>query len=282
MKYKVGFFLLVLALAFLSGCFQPTAETAGELICPGKPTIGEAAGLLALQKQNVQPFTAAAECTITWRQENGKPKSENVPGPLIFIPPDKIYFKGDKFGEVRFGTNESEFWLRSNAGDMDTYWWGTKAQAAQCAETMLLNPADIAEALGIVNVTPDWKLSHRGNYDILDRIEDGKKVKRVYINACDYRIEQIEYFDEDELKQVSIELRDYTPGENEIVVPSRIRAAYFNRQGIDESSVDIRMKHIRYFPPEKQGKKMFVRPPRDGYNEVYRLNELCEFELSTN
>lgn len=262
----------------MSGCQGSQRRDTEGVECPGKPTIDEAAGLLALQKQNVQPFTAPAECTISWRQENGSKKDESVPGPLIFIPPDKIYFKGDKFGEVRFGTNESEFWLRSKAGEMDTYWWGTKVQAAQCAETMLLNPADIAEALGIVDVTTDWKLSHRGHYDILDRMEGGKKTKRVYVNACDYRIEQIEYFDEDELKQVSIELSDYTTGENGIVVPSRIKAAYFNRQGIDESSVEIRLKNIQHFPPEKQGKKLFVRPGRDGYKEVLRLNEFCEFE----
>ena len=278
MKRTIGFILITTALVFLTGCPLPPVDTGGDMTCPGKAHIGESVRLLALQKLNVQPFEAPADCILSWR-ENDEERDENVPGKLIFVPPDKIYFKGDKFGEVRFGTNETEFWLRSKAGDMDTYWWGTKAQAAECRKVMLLNPADIAEAFGIVDVTADWKLSNRGNYDILDLYEDGKKKKRVYVNTCDYHIDQIEYFDADELKKVSIELSDYTVGDNGIVVPTRIWAGYFDREGIDESSVEIKLKHIRTFPPKKQGKKLFVRPPRDGYKEVLKLSENCEFEM---
>ncbi|MBL7215172.1 MAG: hypothetical protein ISS71_05795 [Phycisphaerae bacterium] len=278
MKQTSAFILMALTMALLSGCPAPPTETSGDMTCPGKSTIGEAVRLLALQKQNIQSLEAAAECTISWREADDEEKDENVPGKLIFVPPDKIYFGGSKFGEVRFGTNETEFWLRVEP-ELDTYWWGTKAQAAGCREGLLLNPADVAEAFGIVDVTTDWKLLHRDNYDILDLYKDGKRAKRVYINTCDYHIEQIEYFGADELKKVSIELSDYTLGANGIVVPSRIWVGYFDREGIDESSVEIRLKHIRYFPPEKQGKKLFVRPGRDGYKEVFRLSENCEFEL---
>ena len=278
MKRTIGFIFLGLAVIFLSGCPAPPVEMIDDTACPGKERIDEAVRLLALQKLNVQPFEAPASCILSWR-ENGEDKDENVPGKLIFVPPDKIYFKGDKFGEVKFGTNETEFWLRSKAGDMDTYWWGTKAQAAGCRQALLLNPADIAEAFGIVDVTTDWKLSHRDNYDILDLYEDGKKKKRVYVNTCDYHIEQIEYFDIDELKKVSIELSDYTIGDNGIIVPTTIWVGYFDREGIDESSVEITLKHVRAFPPGKQGKKLFVRPDRDGYKEVLKLSENCEFEL---
>ena len=247
--------------------------------CPGKATIGEAVRMLSLQKQNVQPLEVVADCTISWREADGKKPDENVPGKLLFMPPDKLLFRGNKFGKVQFGTNETEFWLLVEP-ELDTYWWGSKDQADQCAETMLINPTNIAEALGIVDVTTDWKLSHRGNYDILELIEDGKKVKRVYINTCDYHIEEIEYFDADGFKKVSIKLSDYTLGENNgIVVPSRIWAGYYDKQGIDESSVEIDLKQVRVLLPKKQKKKLFVRPSWDGYKDVFRLNEQCEFEL---
>lgn len=273
------FMLLGLAVVFLAGCPAPVVDTTGDLTCPGKATVSEAVRVLALQKLNVRPFEASAECTISWREE-GKDHDEIVQGKLVFVPTDKIYFGGSKFGEVRFGTNETEFWLRVEP-ELDTYWWGSKAQAGRCREALLLNPADIAEAFGIVDVTTDWKLSHRGNYDILDLYDGEKKTKRVYVNACEYRIEQVEYLDADELKKVSIELGDYTTGENGIVVPSRIWVGYFDQEGIDESSVEIKLKHIRYLPPEKQGKKLFVRPDRDGYKDVLKLSENCEFELVT-
>jgi hypothetical protein len=270
--------LLLTATVLLVGCQSVPVDRTGDLTCPGKATVDEAVRVLSLQKLNVRPFEASASCTISWRQ-GGKEKNENVNGKLVFVPSDNIYFGGSKFGEVRFGTNETHFWLRVKP-ELDTYWWGTKAQAARCREALLLNPADIAEAFGIVDVTTDWQLSHRGNYDILDHIEDGRKVKRVYVNTCAYRIEQIEYFDADELKKVSIDLGDYTTGETGIVVPTRIWVGYFDREGIEESSVEVRLRNIRYLPPEKQGAKLFIRPGRDGYKEVLKLSEQCEFELT--
>jgi len=275
---KYGIFTILLAAVALCGCQGSQRRDVVDMDCPGKTTIDEAVRLLTLQKQNVQPLVAVASCTISWRQSDGREKDENVDGRLKFIPPNMLIFQGNKFGKVQFGTNETEFWLLVEP-ELDTYWWGNKAQADQCVETMLINPTNIAEALGIVEVTTDWKLSHRGNYDILDLVRDGKKVKRVYINTYDYLIDTIEYFDADEMKQVSIELSEYTPGDNGIMVPSRIWAGYFNKQGIDESSVEIELKQFRVLAPEKQRKNLFVRPSPDGYKEVFRLNEQCEFEL---
>ena len=275
---KYGILTILLAVVVLCGCQGPQRRSFDDMDCPGKATIDEAVRLLALQKQNVQPLKVMADCTISWRDSDGRDKNENVDGRLLFMPPDKLLFQGNKFGKVQFGTNETEFWLLVEP-ELDAYWFGSKARADRCTETMLINPTNIAEALGIVDVTADWKLHHRGNYDILDLIENGKKVKRVYINTCDYHIEVIEYFDADEMKKVSIELSDYTRGDNGIVVPSRIWAGYYDKLGIDESSVEIELKQVRALPTKKQKKELFVRPSPDGYKEVHRLNEQCEFEL---
>lgn len=266
---------LLAAMVILSGCQRPLAQQ--ELLCPGKATVQQAAAVIQLQKQNVQPMMASADCVMSWRDEKGNEKDERVSGKMAFVPPGKIFFRGDKFGEIRFGTNETEFWLRIKP-ELDSYWWGSKAQAAQCDETLLLNPANIVEALGVVDVTSDWKLFYRDGYDILTLYEGGKIKKRVYVNACDYRIEEIEYFDVQEMKKVSVKLTAYSAQDDGLMVPSKICVSYFDPLGLEESSVQIELKHIQPLPAEKQKKRLFERPGRDGYKQVYQLNEICEFE----
>ena len=267
---------LTAAMVVLPGCQQPVIQP--KRLCPGKATAQQAAAVLHLQKQNVQPIMASADCIVSWRDEKGKDRHEPFDAQLRFVPPEKIFFKGDKlFNEIRFGTNETEFWLRVKP-EMDSYWWGSKILADQCDQVLLINPAQIAEALGIVDVTPDWMLIYRDGYDILSLYEDEKLKKRVYVNACDYRIERIEYFDGYGMKKVSVELTDYWAGDDGLMVPSKIRVGSFDSLGIEESSVQIKLKHIRPFPPEKQKKRLFQRPGRDGYEHLYRLDENCEFE----
>jgi hypothetical protein len=269
-------FLLMMALAVaLTGCQAP--ELSPRLTCPGKATVQEAAAVIGLQKQNVQPITASADCRLSWRDETGKEKNEQVSGKMAFVPPGKIFFKGDKFGEIRFGTNDQEFWLRVKP-ELDSYWFGSRTQAGQCDETLLLNPAQVAEALGIVDITTQWQLFYRDGYDVLSLYQGGKLKKRVYVNACDYRIEEIEYFDVLEIKKVSVKLTNYWAGDDGLTVPSTIFVSYFDAAGLEESSVQIELRHIRPLPPEKQKKKLFERPGRDGYGKLYQLNQNCEFE----
>jgi hypothetical protein len=265
--------LFAAVMVMVSGCQQPPIQP--KRLCPGKPTVQQAAAVLLLQKQNVQPIMASADCTMSWRDEKGNNKDEQVSGKMAFVPPGKIFFKGDKFGEIRFGTNDTEFWLRIKP-ELDSYWWGRKAQADQCDQTLLVNPANVAEALGVVDVTTDWKLFHRDGYDILSFFEGEKLKKRVSVNACDYRIEEIEYFDAQGMKKALIELADYWAGDDGLTVPLKIHLRYFDSLGLEESSVQIKLKHIRPLP-EKQKKRLFKRPERDGYGHLYRLNEACEF-----
>ena len=57
-------------------------------------------------------------------------------------------------------------------------------------ETMLINPYNVTEALGTVEVTNDWQLSYENGYDILTLLDDDQiLVKRVFVDACDYLIE---------------------------------------------------------------------------------------------
>lgn len=276
MKYRAV--LIAVGLTVFAGCGPQVREAVEGPACPGKKTIKEAAAALALQRQNLQAFTATADGVISWRDEEGKDRDEPVRGGnLAFVPPDKVFFKGEVvFKEARFGTNETEFWLRIKS-ELDTYWWGTRQLAQDCTGTLIFDPAAIAEAIGIVNVTPEWQMFNRDGYDILSLHEGEIIRKRVYVNACDYRVELIEYFSDEGTKQVSIELSDYTASDEGIMIPSSIRATSYSVEGLEQSAVSFKFKNVRALPMERQKPKLFERPGRDGYGKVLRLNEQCEF-----
>lgn len=262
----------------LCGCQPGGVLRQWERICPGKSSIDEAVEILTLQRQNIQPLRASAECIFVYQDEQGKEKKQAVdPVTVRFVPPDRIIFRGDEFGEVGFGANENEFWLRVKP-DMDSYWWGTRQQADQCSEMMLINPYNVTEALGTVDISSDWQLSYRNGDDILTlSTDDGTLVKRVFVDACDYLVKRIEYFDSEGLLKAAADLSDYTAGEQGLIVPSAIEVTQYH-YGIPEGSVRIRLKHIRPFvPTEKQKRLLFQRPERDGFEHLYRLNEHCEF-----
>lgn len=224
----------------------------------------------------MQPLKASAHCILRYTTEKGEKRKEAFNAQFRFMPPDKTFFRGDKFGEIRFGTNETDFWLRMKA-ELDSYWWGTKLQADQCRQSLLFNPGNIAEAIGMVNVTDDWKLFHRNGFDILDLYDGPSRIKRVYVNACDYYIERIEYFDELGLVKASVQLKDYATGESGVFCPTRIDVTYYNH-GLEDSSLQIDLKHVAAFAPtDKQRNLLFQRPDRDGYEHVYRLDENCNF-----
>lgn len=269
---------IVLVGVCLCGCQPAGVSRQRELICPGKSSIEEAVTILMLQRRNQKPIRASAECVFIYKDDQGEEKKQAVdPVTVRFIPPDRIIFRGDEFGEVGFGANESEFWLRIKP-DMDSYWWGTHRQADRCSEMMLINPYNVTEALGTVDVSSDWQLSYCNGDDILILLtDDGRLVKRVFVDACDYLVKRIEYFDSEGLLKAAADLSDYTAGEQGLIVPSTIEVTQY-QYGIPEGSVEIRLKHIRPFiPTEKQKRLLFQRPERDGFEHLYRLNEHCEF-----
>lgn len=282
MKHKLCLIAVILTLVWLTGCPQPQ-PTGGILEptqCRGKANIAQAVRTLNLQRQNVQSFRSRADCIVFFPDEEGRLKPESIDAVSIcFLPPDKIFFKGDKaFQEIRFGTNEDQFWLLVKPVE-DTYWFGSKKLAAQCTANLLVNPYNVAEAFGIVDVTTDWKLKHRDGYDILDKLENGKVLKRVYVDACTYLIHRIEYFDAVGNLKVSANLSDYTSGENGIVVPSKIYIANYDELSLETASIEITLKRAApYTPDEERKKNLFARPSWDGYKYVIELKSNCEFE----
>ena len=280
MKQITTLLLVIATLSLIAGCPQPLDETIIDTPdCPGKANIADAVRVLSLQRQNIRPFKSRADCTVYFRDAEGRLKPESVDATIRFVPPSNVYFKGDKFGEIRLGTNDTEFWLRIKP-DMDMYWYGAKSLAAGCVADLPVNPDAVAEGFGMVDVTTDWTLFYRDGYDLLDYTENGKKKKRVYVNACTYLISRIEYFDDEEALKASADLSQYTTGENGIVVPSNIYVVNYDEMGLESQSIEIELKHLSPFTPtEKQRQKMFARPERDGYKYMKELKENCEFEL---
>ena len=247
-------------------------------MCPGKGSIADSVAMLSLQRQNAQPLQAGADCVFHYTDDNGKPQSKEVKAVAVrFVPPDRVLFRGSVFGDVvGFGANEDEFWLRVKP-DLDSYWWGTREQAEKCSERILINPYNVIEALGKVDVNADWQLSYSNGDDILTlKKDDGTLVKRVFINACDYLVERIEYFDSEGLLKAAADLSDYTAGEQGLNVPSAIEVTQY-QYGIPEGSVEIELKHVRPFVPQAKHKRLFQRPEREGFEYMYQLNEDCDF-----
>lgn len=263
----------VMLLAY--GCGKPQQIEPSPL-CAGKPTIEQAAFALAAQRDQLAPFQASARCVMEWRDAEDRLHRESFDARAACVPPERVFFRADKFGEIRFGANESEFWLRIKP-ELDTYWYGTRQQAQRCAHVLMINPANLAEALGVVHVDTNWELFHRDGYDLLTQRRNGRPVKRVYVNCCDYRVRRIEYYDPQGQVVAATELSDYTPIDPALVVPTHIRLMTIY-QGLEESSARIELRNIRRFDPTPaQLENLFSRPGRDGYGTVLRLDENCTF-----
>ena len=267
-------------LAFVAGCQGPVRPAGSGELCAGKATIDEAVAALAAQRGQLGAMQASARCVMQWRDDKDKSRQESFDAQVRFVPPDRMFFRGDKFGEIRFGANETEFWLRVKA-ELDTYWWGRRQQAQDCAHTLMLNPCNLAEAMGSVEVDSRWELFHRKGQDLLTLTENGRPVKRVFVNCCDYRVHRIEYFDSDGQASGAAELSNYTRTNDGLEMPMTIRVITLYR-GREESSAQFELKGAKRFEasPEKMN-KLFERPGRDGYGTVLRLDANCNFEEET-
>lgn len=275
-KCQMRLVLAAVMVLAMTGCQRPRMRetTPG---CPGKITIEQAAAALAQQRNRLGPMQATARCVLQWYDLHNKLRSESIDSAQVrFVPPDMLYIRGVKFGEVLFGANESEFWLRIKP-ELDTYWYGTREQAQQCAYALPMNPANLAEAMGMVEVDARWELFYRDGRDWLTLREQGRPVKRVYVNACDYRVERIEYFDRQGQLTAVTELADYMTANDAPPTPTTIRLTTFYR-GQEDSSALFELHNVRRFEPsDKQMRGFFERPGRDGYGTVLQLDVSCNF-----
>ena len=278
---SVRFFILPVSLIsalILSGCPIPEPLP----ICPGQPDILRSTQILNAQSQTVRPIRASVNCRMEFSDVDGKKHRESFDAQLRFVPPDKLYAGGDKFGPIRFGSNEQMFWLYVKPG-MDAAFWGYRKDAQLCAEHFGFNPAYLSEALGLVRLDGRWTMNYSNGLDVLTGTGSGGAIeKRLYVECCQYRIKRIEYFDKAGRCVVALDLADYRLVEDDFYVPADIKL-YHYADGKTDSLLRLELNSIAVFKPTQAQLtgKLFQPPSTRGFKQVYRLNENCEFVPDT-
>ncbi len=283
--------LTAAVLLFGGGCepaLKPPLGPEIELL-KGKPDIAAAVAAINAHRQFVKPIQSGGNCLIEWFDDDGKPQSEKPTIQLRLVPPDHLFFKGDIIvGEaIRFGTNAEEFWFRIKPKEVSSYWWGKRATARACGGQGQLGPESLLEALGVVEIDYTWTLSSRPGYDILTLQGDAElPVKRIHVDWRDYLIRKIEHFDESGKTSVVVNMSKYTDGTGElagIVVPTRIIIAYLNMPN-GGLLTDIKLRDLKPFHPTeaKMKGKLFALPPTRGFENIYELDQDCQFTQKEN
>lgn len=267
--------LVALATFPLCGCQPALKNPPLPTGCVGKTSVEQAASVLNSRADTLAAFQAVAHCVLAWDLLTDAPRKEWLDAQVRFLPPDHLFLRGDKFGEVRLGTNDQEFWLRIK--QVDTYWYGSRQQAMACQADLPIHPSLLAEALGAVRVDGRWELAYRDGWDILTLRDGLQPTKKVYVNACTDLPARIEYFNRDGQLTAAVELADYQPLASAMLLPTTLRIVRVCA-GLETSSATIQLRHIQPFAPtDAQRQKLFVRPPRDGYTTVLRLGNNCQF-----
>ncbi|HOQ05003.1 MAG TPA: hypothetical protein PKY88_07320 [Anaerohalosphaeraceae bacterium] len=275
-----GLILLGVWAVFQAGCASPSSMPPAQVRpCRGKGTIEEAVKVLALKRANLHPLKASARCFLEWTDSEGKVRKETFDAQFRYVPPDCLFVRGDKFGEIRFGTNAEAFWMMVKP-EIDTYWWGTRQAAEQCREMIQFNPWNVIEALGVVQVDTNWTLDWHNGFDVLTLTDpNGVLVRKIWIRACDYQVISIESADSQGRQNVRIQMDDYVPTEQGFSVPSVIEAQHFSG-GRADASLRLELRGVGLFEVDPvRAQRLFSRPSEENYRTVYRLSSACEFVL---
>jgi len=278
MRYRDGFsarlfvFFPVVAVA-LVGCAPQRSEPVKH--CPGKGSAEQALAALQGSASKLRPFVAYGSGHVSfYTDKKDKPRNERIPTiKLWFEPPGKVRF----WGEVAFnprgldvGSNEQEFWFAAKPKEIgNVYIWGLWSQQTD-AMGMLLSPAVLQQALGVIDTPPGqiWSLSNVQSSDVLAlQDQKGRISRKVYIENCDYRIGRIEYFDAGQELVAVLRLGDYRDVDG-MFVPASIEIENPNDDGTADT-FEISLKSIK--PADKIKDTVFKRPDTKGFEEVRQI-----------
>ncbi len=278
MECKYGFsarlsvFFLIAAVAMV-GCAPQISKPVRH--CPGKTSAEQALATLQDSASKLRPFVAYGSGRVSYyTDKKDKPRNEKIPTiKLWFDPPGNLRF----WGEVAFnprgldvGSNEQEFWFAAKPKEIgNVYIWGLWSQQTDAAG-MLLSPAVLQQALGVIDTPSDqiWSLSNVQSSDVLALLDqEGRVSRKVYIENCDYRIGRIEYFgDKQELVAV-LRLGDYRDVDG-MFVPASIEMESPGDDGTADT-FEISLKSIK--PADKIKDTVFKRPDTKGFEEVRQI-----------
>lgn len=273
--YKTLLFLLPVFL--LIGCAPPVVRIEDTSLCKGKGSIEAAIAEIDARREKLSPLKAYGKTTISWYDEKQKKQSETCDTKILFYGPHKLLFYGSSLiGEaIWLGTNEEEFWLRLKPKEISSFFMGKRELAENCSNDNWINPEIILEALGVVNVDDTWQLSNVANQDIFTKAIGSRLIKKVYVNACDYRIQRIEYFDDGKIV-LTTDLSEYNDSADGLSYPKEI---LIQGAGNDGLGIEVRLKTVKpYLPEDKElNGRLFKIPSSRGFDNIYELGEDCEF-----
>jgi hypothetical protein len=243
--------------------------------CPGKNSAEEALAALQSSATRLRPFVAYGSGKVSfYEKEKDKRHNEKIPTvKLWFEPPGNLRFWGDVAFNPRgldVGSNEREFWFAGKPKEIgNVYIWGLWSQQTSAAG-LLLSPKVLQQALGTIDSESgaNWSLSGGRSGDVLTESDkEGRLVRRIHVENCDYRVASIEYFSDDGKLSATLRLHDYRDCDG-MFVPEQIEIATPNEGG-SEDTFEISLKSAK--PADKIKAAVFERPTTKGFEEVYRM-----------
>jgi hypothetical protein len=276
----------VFVVLILSGCAPemrlPPPPPPPVTACPGKINMAEAVKAMNAHSENIISLKGSGECRLQYHTEDGQKHYEQFPIKVRIVPPNRIYVQGGPVfvpKAIVLGVNEKEYWGWLKPDKISTYWWGQLSETEECLNTLALNPCNVLEALGVVVVedTNGWSLGNNGVFDILERkAPNGNRIKRVFINCCDYLTRRIEYFDNNGQIVLIAMLDKYKPIYSGFSMPRDIKIIQFG-EADKHNFIDIRLGSIEPVQfSREQLDFMFSRPEPKGFEHVYRMSQNCE------
>lgn len=271
-------FCLMAAILVCAGCAPEIREPI--VIGSDKETVTQALSFLNERSRKAIPLIAKGKCVLQYYDtEKKKHKKESLPMVRIVVnPPAELYLQGDATlvnKAIMLGSNEREFWLLMKPKEISTYWWGTW-EGADSSAGLLINPRNVFEALGIMEIKVDesWSLSKQDDFDVLTKQERGVITKKIYVYSHSYLIQRIEYFDSQGQAIAYTELDGYTEASDGFYMPTSIKIIAYGRNGIEDAlSIALDLKSIG--PKEiTEGMRnyYFNRPEPRGFKHVW-VNE---------
>ncbi len=274
-----GLRILCLVVIVAGGCAAPPKKPLP--ICPGTNNTQEALQVLRARARQAVSFKATGQCQLAYHvpDEKGAKHQSLALTNVLFQPPSNVYIQGNVTGvpmALVVGSNDTEFWLALRPKEIDSYYYGRWDEAVN-AEGMLINPAIVLEAFGILgheDPNAKWSFEKQGPYDVLTRLNvAGRPARRLYIYSCDYLVHKMEHFGPDGRVVATAELEQYKPVVGSFQVPTRIHVTTLDRAG-QEDTIDIQLSTPREmeFSPEAR-ERAFMRNPADTrrFEHVYRL-----------
>jgi hypothetical protein len=277
-KRRILLAFVFFALTFmLSSCAPPEVRRAEEL-CQGKSNIAQAVDAIAVRREIMAPFRASGRCKLTWYDDKGKKHTESPDLRLFFYPPYNLFFDGKILNQeiFRLGSNADQFWFSMKPEKV--FYFGKRENALKCRKKLLIDPAGLLEALGVITVDNTWELSHAIGQDILTKVADGKVQKRIYINACDYQVSRIEYFDEYGEITLTAELSGRGDAAAGLTYPTTINITSSGSNGL---ALNIRLQKLRPLTDAQVKPNLFKIAPTRGFDDIFELNGSCDFDRIT-